>query len=200
MYMDIAIRPARREDAGACRLIYAPYVEKTAITFDYDVPSEEAFCGRMLRTGDVYPFLVADCSGTIAGYACCGVFKDRRAYDWSAEMTVYVRQDMHGMGIGRLLYEKLEKVCREMHLLNLNACIAKPKGDDPYLTDASERFHARMGYRQVGIFHDSGYIFGRWYDMVWMEKMLGDHPEKPEEIIKFPDLSEEALRRAGVRI
>lgn len=72
--------------------------------------------------------------------------------------------------------------------LNLNACIAVPEQDDEYLTSNSESFHKHLGYRMVGKFHNCGYKFGRWYHMIWMEKMIGGHGEQPEEIIPFPAL------------
>ena len=93
------------------------------------------------------------------------------------------------MGIGRALYEALEKVSRAQNILNLNACIGYPEADDEYLTGNSVQFHGHMGYRMVGEFHKCGYKFGRWYNMVWMEKLLGEHGENPKEVIPFPALA-----------
>lgn len=72
-----------------------------------------------------------------------------------------------------------------MHILNRNACIGYPKANDEYLTDNSARFHAHLGYTLAGRFHDSGYKFGRWYDMIWMEKTIGDHTDQPEDVIPY---------------
>ena len=192
------IRVARAEDAGACLSIYAPYVEWTAITFDYEVPSLESFRRHITETLRRYPFLIAEEDGTVLGYAYTGVFKNRRAYDWSVEVSVYVDRTKRRRGIGKKLYQALEAVSREQHLLNINACIARPKGNDPYLDTGSERFHSAMGYSLVGVFHDSGYKFERWYDMVWMEKMLDSHPGSPQKPILFEDLPDAALQRAGI--
>ena len=90
------------------------------------------------------------------------------------------------MGIGGRLYGALEQIAKEQGILNLNACIAVPEQDDEYLTSNSESFHKHLGYRMVGKFHNCGYKFGRWYHMIWMEKMIGGHVEQPEEIIPFP--------------
>ena len=92
------------------------------------------------------------------------------------------------MGIGGRLYDALEQIAKEQGILNLNACIAVPEQDDEYLTSNSESFHEHLGYQLVGKFHNCGYKFGRWYHMIWMEKMIGDHGGKPEEIIPFPEL------------
>ena len=121
------------------------------------------------------------------GYAYAGAFKERAAYDWSVETTIYLRQDQRG----RALYQALERCLAAQHIQNLNACIADPAQEgDPYLTGASAAFHARLGYQLVGRFHKCGYKFGRWYDMVWMEKILGAHPERPPEVIPFSELLE----------
>ncbi len=99
-------------------------------------------------------------------YAYAGPFIGRAAYDWSVEMSIYLRMDEHRHGLGKMLYQKMEDVLRAQGILNLNACIAVPKADgDAYLTDNSMKFHEHMGYQMVGRFHDSGYKFGRWYDI-----------------------------------
>ena len=82
----------------------------------------------------------------------------------------------------------VDKMQKLQGILNLNACIAVPEQDDEYLTSNSESFHKHLGYRMVGKFHNCGYKFGRWYHMIWMEKMIGGHGEQPEEIIPFPAL------------
>ena len=88
---NLIVRPAAPEDAAALLEIYAPYVEKTAVTFEYAVPSAEAFAGRVARTLERYPYLAAEAEGRILGYAYAGPFKERAAYDWAVETTVDVR-------------------------------------------------------------------------------------------------------------
>lgn len=99
----------------------------------------------------------------ILGYSYASVFKERAAYDWSAESSVYVSRNAHALGIGRLLYEALQRALKAQNIVDMNACIAC--GDDEYLNDASVRFHERMGFRFVGRFERCAYKFGRWYDM-----------------------------------
>ena len=117
------IRVAQEQDAGALLKIYAPYVEKTAVTFEYTVPGAEEFAGRIARTLQKYPYLLAERAGQIVGYAYAGPFHARAAYDWAVETSVYVRQDQRKMGTGRALYHALEDVLRMQNILNVNACI-----------------------------------------------------------------------------
>lgn len=173
------IRKACPGDAAQIQAIYAPYVKNTAITFEYDAPDIEEMCRRIGETMKKYPFLVAEGAGKILGYAYAGAFKSRAAYDWAVETTLYVKSDCHGKGVGRALYQALEEELKKMHILNACACIAYTENEDEFLTNASMRFHEKLGYHLVGRFHQCGYKFGRWYDMIWMEKMLGEHSVNP---------------------
>ena len=172
---NITIREATVEDAARLLEIYAYYVEKTVITFEYDVPSRGEFQRRIEHIKSRYPYLVIEKDGVIKGYAYAGVFKARAAYDWSCEMTIYLEHGATGEGLGRKLYEALEEALKEQGILNLYACIGYPDVPDEYLDYNSAEFHEHMGYTKVGTFHQCGYKFGRWYSMIWMEKMIGEH-------------------------
>lgn len=169
-------------DAGELLKIYAPYVEDTAISFEYLVPSIEEFKNRIENISAKYPYIKAVESNEIVGYAYADTFKGREAYDWSVETTIYVRKDCKRMGIGRELYSRLEQSLRTMGIRNMNACIAIPVEEDEHLNDDSFNFHKTMGFSLVGHFHNSGYKFNRWYDMIWMEKIIGSHDKKPETV------------------
>lgn len=163
-------------DAAGLLEIYGPYVEHTAISFEYAVPSLEEFQGRIRSISAKYPYLKAvDDDGTILGYAYAGAFKTRAAYDWAVETTIYVRREQRRSGVGRELYEALERSLKGMGICNLNACIAYTKEPDAHLTNDSMGFHEHLGYKMVGTFHQCGYKFGTWYDMIWMEKLIGPH-------------------------
>lgn len=189
-HTEITIRTAAPEDAERLLEIYAPYVTETAITFEYEAPSAEEFRRRIRTVLVRYPYLAAEQDGRIVGYAYASAFHSRAAYAWSAETSIYVEKGRHSRGIGRRLYEALELLLRDMHILNLNACIAYPKEEDAYLTRNSVRFHERMGYTLAGHFHDCGCKFGRWYDMVWMEKIIGLHTQPPEPVRPFGEIRE----------
>ncbi|MCR5489542.1 MAG: GNAT family N-acetyltransferase [Saccharofermentans sp.] len=166
------IRSATADDAGRLLEIYSFYVEKTAISFEYDVPDIEEFRGRIQNTLKRYPYLVLEDDGKIQGYTYAGVFKDRAAYDRSCEVTIYVDKESKGKGYGRALYNALEETLKKTQITNLYACIGDPEEEDEYLTKDSERFHGYMGYKKVGVFHRCGFKFDRWYNMIWMEKIL----------------------------
>lgn len=178
----LTIRYATTKDAKDLLEIYAPYVTNTAITFEYIIPSLEEFTDRMDGILKKYPYLVAILDGEICGYAYASPFKVRAAYAWSVETSIYVKEGCHGKGIGKALYEALEKDLRRQNVCNLCACIAYPNPE-------SIAFHTYFGYETVAHFHKSGYKSGRWYDMIWMEKTLCEHEEPPKPFIPFPELN-----------
>ena len=143
---EVSFRIATLEDCQAILDIYADYIKNTAITFEYEVPSTEAFRQRM-------------------------------------ENILAQKQ-----GIGKRLYAYLEGYLKKMGLCNVYACISYPEVDDEYVTQNSAKFHAHVGFRMVGIFKQTGYKFGRWYDMVWMEKMIGEHKKDQAGVTWFSQL------------
>lgn len=171
----MSIRNVSVNDAERLLEIYSYYVENTAITFEYSVPSTEEFMGRIRHITEKYPYIVLEDEGRIMGYAYAGAFHERAAYSRSAEVTIYLDRDAHGRGYGKALYEKLEELLKDMGITNLYACIGDPIEEDETLTRNSEHFHGHLGYTKVGTFHKCGYKFGRWYNMIWMEKMIGHH-------------------------
>jgi len=183
----VTIRTARPDDAAALLHIYAHYVRHTAVSFEYDVPTEEEFTARIRNTLARYPYLVAEREGRIVGYAYAGRFQTRAAYGWSAETSIYVEKSERRSGVGRALYTELTRILRAQNVVNLYAAVAAPDAEpDPYLTRDSLAFHLRMGYRPAGEFKRCGRKFGRWYNMVWLEKHLGSHGEEQPELIPFP--------------
>ena len=188
MTSPITIRVARLTDAPQLLQIYRPYVERTAITFEYTVPAIDEFRRRIADTLKRYPYLVAEQADQVIGYAYVGPFGTRAAYDWAVETSIYVAPTSRHTGVGKRLYAALEAICQLMGITNLNACIAYPTGADPYLTNNSAEFHHRLGFQLAGHFHRCGCKFGRWYDMIWMEKLIGNHPNTPRPVVNFNDL------------
>ena len=182
------IRVATPEDAPSLLRIYSYYVKNTAITFEYDVPTVDEFRKRIEQTLLKYPYIAAESDGSITGYAYAAPFKERAAYDWAVETTIYLDKNSRGKGIGKLLYQELENILKKQGILNLNACIAYADVDDCYLTNASQKFHEKLGYHTVGRFSKCGYKFGKWYDMIWMEKFIGEHQTEQSPVIPFSDL------------
>lgn len=161
----IEIRNAQVEDAANLVAIYAPYVEKTAITFETQVPTVEDFENRIKKTMKKFPYLVAIEEGQIVGYAYASTYYARAAYDWTVELSVYVQKEARGKGVGTLLYTALEEELTVRGFKNFLACIALPN-------PASIALHEKRGYEQVAHFKKVGYKFGTWHDIVWLQKSL----------------------------
>ena len=174
---NIKIRTVNINDAEAILKIYEYYVKNTAVTFEYDVPSLIEFKKRIANTLKKYPYFVAVSEDRIIGYAYAGPFVGRAAYGWSAELTVYIDPNERNRGAGKMLYDKLSVSLFKMGILNLYACIGYPETEDEYLTQNSAKFHENLGFTKVGEFYKCGYKFQRWYNMIWMEKIIGKHKE-----------------------
>lgn len=194
---NVKIQIASVDDAEELLAIYAPYVEKTAITFEYEVPSVEEFKGRIAHVLQHFPYLKAVEEGKILGYAYVSPFKGRAAYDWAVETSIYVDENVKHKGIGKKLHQALETVLKEQGILNMEACIAYPKEEDKYLDKNSARFHAHLGYRMVGEFDKCAYKFDRWYDMVWMEYIIGEHQEHMTFPKSFPQIRDSLKDKYG---
>ena len=188
MEQEFTIRKASVIDAAAILAIYAPYVEETAITFEYTVPSLSEFKDRIRKVLKKYPYIVAEKDGTIAGYAYVSPFHERAAYSWAVETSIYIDKNLRKTGLGKRLYKALEDILKKQGILNLNACIAYPEKEDRYLTKNSVEFHEHLGYSMVGEFHKCGYKFNRWYNMVWMEKTIGDHLSEQPPVKSFDEV------------
>ena len=181
----ITLRPAVPDDARALLAIYAPYIQNTAITFERDVPTEADFRARIEHTLAFYPYLVAERDGKPVGYAYASRFSVRAAYDWSAELSIYLAPEGQKQGIARQLYEVLEAALKKMGITNLYAKIASPDQDDCYLTHNSVDFHQHMGFSVCGQMKAVGSKFGRWYNLTYMEKIIAGHEANPRPVEKW---------------
>lgn len=196
----ITLRLVTTEDAKELVAIYAPYVETTAISFEYETPSVEEFAHRIEEVLERFPYLAAVHEGEIVGYAYAHPYGVRKAYSWAVELSVYIRRDCRGMGIGRKLYEAMEVILKAQNITNLYVLVAGVDEEDEYLTHDSQKFHLAMGYEYVGKLHKAGYKFGRWYDMITMEKIIAPHPEYTQpNVIPFFTLNDDVFERAGMK-
>ena len=181
----IEIRTAKKEDTGRLLEIYDYYVRNTAVSFEYETPSYDEFAGRMEHALNKYPYLVIVKDGRIEGYAYAGPFKTRAAYGWSCEISIYLDRSARKCGLGRMLSEALEAELKKMGILNVYGCIAFPDREDEYLTKNSAEYHEHLGFQTVGMFRHCAYKFGRWYNMIWMEKIIGEHVDRPAAVRKY---------------
>ncbi len=186
--MNKQIRLAVPEDAGALLGIYAPYVTDTAVTFEYAVPSEEDFRVRIQAVLEQFPWLVCEADGKIAGYAYASPFQKRAAYQWDAELSVYVSPPFHRQGVAKALYEKLLPILKMQGYYNLYALITLPN-------PASIGFHQSYGFETAGVYHGTGFKFNKWHDMAVLEKRLRDfsYDETPQKPVPYPQ-----LKQAGI--
>lgn len=182
------IRVARPDDAPRLREIYAPFVENTAVSFEYVPPTVEEFRARIENTLARYPYLVAEENGKIIAYAYASAFHARAAYIHSAEASIYVDSAYHRAGVGKALYAALEEILLRQNIYRLYTLVVCAEEYDEYLSDRSVRFHRAMGYETVGVHNDCGYKFGRWYSVMHLEKKLSHVPVKPGDFIPFPEL------------
>ena len=187
---NMSIRTVRPEDAKNLLDIYAYYVEETAISFETEVPSVEEFKIRIEEILKSYPYIVACDNDELLGYAHIHPFVGRKAYELSAETTIYLNPVKKKMGIGKKLYSVLEDIAKAQNITNLYSCIGYVDVEDEYLNNNSVEFHEHMGYRMVGKFENCGHKFDRWYHMVWMEKIIGEHKEIPK-FISFEDIDKD---------
>lgn len=167
MNKDISIRYARIEDAPSIARIYNHYIVNTTITFDlepFSVENRTAWV-RAHDPKSRYRLIVAEIEGIVVGYACSSRFRDKAAYDTSVETSVYLDPDHTGRGLGNLLYERLFQILEETDVHRVYACITVPN-------EASVRLHTKFGFTHVGVFTESGFKFGRFLDIQWMEKAL----------------------------
>ena len=184
------IRIASMQDAPALLEIYKYYVENTAISFEITPPTQAEFAGRIERILKKYPYLVCEEGGRIVGYAYSSVFRDREAYTHCVENTIYLDKECLRRGYGRALYEALERALSMQGITNLYACIGYPAEDnEDFINLNSPEFHAHMGYSLVGRHNKCGKKFGKFFDIVWMEKII-ETPAK-DGIKPFPEIREE---------
>jgi L-amino acid N-acyltransferase YncA len=169
------VRPATTADAAACAAIYRPYVERTAISFELEPPTAAEMAARIERTTARTPWLVAELDGVVGGYAYGSRHRDRPAYDWTVETTVYVRESSTGRGIGRALMTALLDILRLQGFHLAVAGITTPNA-------ASVALHRALGFRRVGAFEAMGWKSGAWHGVEWLSLELGPRPNTPSPV------------------
>lgn len=192
------IRVAKETDSVALAEIYGWYVQNTAVSFEYEAPTAREFARRIGEILQTHPFLVYEENGTLLGYAYAHPLIQRKACDWAVEVSIYIRRDARGRGIGRALYEGLEKALLLQNICTLEACVASADRQDQHLTDSSVRFHNRMGFEVVGKMTDCGYKFGKWYHLLWMEKHIMRREANIDGMRPFPQICSMLAEMYGI--
>jgi L-amino acid N-acyltransferase YncA len=160
------IRHAEAGDAAGCLEIYAPFADGTAVSFEDRAPTLSEFEQRIARIARTHAFLVADDDRRIAGFAYAGVHRERPAYRWATEVSVYLASGYRGQGLGRALYEPLLALLEQQGYRTLLAGVSLPN-------PASVSLHRALGFEEVGVYRRIGWKAGAWCDVIWLARQLG---------------------------
>ncbi|MCK9557698.1 MAG: N-acetyltransferase family protein [Candidatus Cloacimonetes bacterium] len=183
----IKLRIANENDAEALLAIYSQYTD-TAITFEYGKPSLEAFTERIKDISAFYPYIVCESDGVVIGYAYAHRQRERAAYRWNAESTVYIDNRYTGKGIGRRLYSALIEILTLMNIKNIYAYITVPN-------EKSEGLHYSMGFLKAGLYKNTGYKDGRWLDVLCLVKNIGIYGKDPAEVKPINEIPASSVRQ-----
>ena len=170
----LAVRDATSDDGAACAEVYAPYVTDTAITFEYEPPTAAEMAARIAKAQQAHAWLVLENGGRVVGYAYGGPHKERAAYRWACEVSVYLEVGRRRSGAGRALYEALLARLAGRGFRTAVAGITLPN-------PASEGLHRAMGFDPVGVYRAIGWKHGRWHDVAWTQKALATGEDPPAE-------------------
>lgn len=182
------LRFAKQEDTHRLLEIYAPYVENSVVSFEYEIPTLDEFEKRRVDIQKEYPYLVCEVDGVIAGYAYAHRHMERAAYQWNVELSLYLDEVYTGQHSGSKLLKALLAILKLQHLQNVYSCITIPN-------PKSEAIHRKFGFTTVGTFLKSGYKFDEWHDVMWMEKRIGNEEEYPCEWFSVTNLNPEDIKR-----
>ena len=185
------IRPALEADLPAILAIYGPYILTSTATFEYEVPSLSAFTDRFRGITAQFPWLVWEEDGKVLGYAYASAPYPRPAYAWCAESSVYLAPAARGRGIGTALYAALEEILRTQGYQVLYALVTQENA-------ASLRFHEKLGFRQMVLFPDCGFKFGRWLGLIWLEKRLKSVEIPTSAPTPWPTIRKDAQNFANI--
>ena len=172
-------------DAAAVLSIYAPYIRTTAVTFETEVPAVSEFAERIGAISGEFPYLLLFVDSELAGYAYAHRQAERAAFAWNAELSVYLRMDWRGKGMGRVLYALLIDLLKMQGYVNMYGVITGSNA-------GSIAMHEKMGFEVVGRHEKTGFKHGQWHDTVWMHKRVGADGA-PGEIKRFDALDAAAV-------
>lgn len=179
------IRLARPEDSAGLLAIYGQYIH-TPITFECQLPSKTEFAQRIQEIGAQYPYLVCQQGGRLVGYAYAHRQMARQAYQWNAELSVYLDQANTGQGLGKRLYGLLIDILARQGVKTVYGGVTLPNAP-------SERLHESLGFRQLGVYRNTGYKCGAWHDVAWYEKQIAPYQPSPQPVLPITALDAAAL-------
>lgn len=178
---NIIISDVTRKDTKSILDIYSWYILNSAVTFEYDTPEIDQFQKRIDKIQEKYPYIKAEIDNKIIGFAYASALKERPAYNWACEVTIYLHKDYKHSGTGSYLYSKLFDILLKQNITNLYACVTLSNTE-------SLNFHKKLGFNQAGVFSNCGYKFGKWHGVAWLEKVIAEHSIKPKEFISYKNI------------
>ena len=181
------VRLAVEEDVEDILEIYKPYVEETTISFEWETPAPDVFKSRFQTVTAQFPWLVYEEEGRIAGYAYPENVFQRKAYQWSVDMAVYIHPGDRKRGIGARLYRAVEELLKLQGYVNAYALVTQGN-------QASIAFHKAVGYTEVARFPHVGFKMGQWLEVVWLQKTLSECPSVPEIPKGIKEIDPEKVR------
>ena len=180
------LRLATPDDAEGILNIYAPYIEGTSFTFETEVPSAEDFAERIRTYLINWPWLVCEIDGVIAGYAYATRHRERTAYQWCVESSIYIHDNFQRTGIAKALYMALFEILKKQGFRNVYAVINLPN-------DKSVKFHENCGFSYFATYEKVGYKLGKWKNVGWWQLSINEYGIEPSAPIKFSELGKEFL-------
>ncbi len=180
------MRFAAPGDASALLSIYAQYIE-TPITFESTLPTEREFAGRIAAISDFYPYIICGEREDISGYAYAHRHMEREAYQWNAELSIYLDQNRTSQGLGKRMYRILIEILRLQGIRTVYGGVTSPNA-------GSEALHKAPGFHALGTYHNAGYKGGGRHDVTWFEKRIAPYDVEPAPIRSIREVPEERLR------
>ena len=175
------VRIARAGDAADILEIYKPYILNSAFTFETEVPTITEFESRIEKYLQKYPWILSEVDGQIAGYAYASGHRDRDAYQWTCECSVYVNDKFKGQGMGTKLYRILFQLLKFQGFRNVYAGITIPN-------KPSENMHAKCGFELFAVYDNIGYKLGAWHKVGWWKLQLNGYDLLPPPPKRFSEI------------
>lgn len=189
IYFMTTIRIADEKDAGSILAIYTPYILNTSFTFETEIPSLKSFQERITSYLINWPWLVCEMNDVIAGYAYATRHRERKAYQWCVESSIYVHDDFQKSGIGKALYSALIEILRRQGFRNVYAGINLPN-------EKSVLFHENLGFHHFATYERVGYKLGKWKNVGWWQLQINEYNDNPDAPIKFSEIASDILKPA----
>lgn len=184
--MKTTLRLVQEADAAEILKIYTPYIKETAITFEYETPSLKEFQARIKEISSAYPYIVCLSGEKIIGYAYAHRQMERAAYQWNAELSIYIDTAFLRCGAGKKLYRALMDILQMQNVCNVYGGVTSPN-------ENSEKLHESFGFKKLGVYHKTGFKCGAWHDVIWFEKTIGCSALEPKPFIPIKKIDKDAI-------